>query len=168
MVDQNYDAAIFQDLGSQPATMEASKAADFYGCVPGHALHVADAEQAYVQAPMKGTPTWVAIPPEHYPEKHKHLYSKLKRPVCRLLRSLYGHPDSGTNWEEFADAGIKKSGFRPMGEEWPACYFHDKLKLMLVVYVDDFKLAGPKQNMTAGWDILRKNLGIEDPVPHRC
>ena len=63
VVDQNYGVAIFQDLGSQPATMEAPKAADFYGCVPGHALHVADAEQAYVQAPMKGTPTWVAIPP---------------------------------------------------------------------------------------------------------
>ena len=30
-----------------------------------------------------------------------------------------------------------------MGEEWPVCYYHEKLKLMLVVYVDDFKLAGP-------------------------
>ena len=35
VVDQNYDAAMFHDLGSAPATMEASKAADFYGCVPG-------------------------------------------------------------------------------------------------------------------------------------
>ena len=106
---------------------------------------MADAKQAYVRAPMKGTPTWVVTPLEHYPEKYKHLYSKLKRPVCRLLRSLYGYPDSGTNWEEFADEGIKKSGFKPMGEEWPACYVHDKLRLMLVVYVDDFKLAGPKE-----------------------
>ena len=67
-----------------------------------------------------------------------------------MLRSLYGHPDSGTNWEEFGDVGTKKSGFQPLGEEWTACYYHDKLKLMLVVCVDDFKVAGPKQNMAAG------------------
>ena len=77
VVDQNYDATIFLDFGSQPATMEASKATDVDGCVPGHALHVADAEQAYVQAPMKGTPTWVARPPEHYPDKYNHLYQKM-------------------------------------------------------------------------------------------
>ena len=52
VVDQNYDAAIFQDLVSQPSTMGASKAADFYGCAPGYDIHVADAEQAYAQAPM--------------------------------------------------------------------------------------------------------------------
>ena len=54
---------MFQDLGSAPATMEASKAADFCGCVPGNEIQVADADQAYVQAPMKGTPTWVAAAP---------------------------------------------------------------------------------------------------------
>ena len=33
VVDQNYDAAMFQDLGSAPATMEAAKVGDFYGCM---------------------------------------------------------------------------------------------------------------------------------------
>ena len=45
--NQNWEAAIFQDLGSCPATMEASKTADFYGLIPGHAVEIADAEQAY-------------------------------------------------------------------------------------------------------------------------
>ena len=58
-----------------------------------------------------------------------------------------GHPDSGTNWEEFADAGIKRSGFKPMGEEWPACYYHHQLKLMLVVYVDALNLPDPNKIM---------------------
>eukprot|EP00974_Lingulodinium_polyedra_P110417 10678474-Lingulodinium_polyedra.AAC.1 len=58
VVDQNYDAAIFQDLGSAPATIEASRAADAYGAAPGHETEVADVEQAYVQADMTGTPTW--------------------------------------------------------------------------------------------------------------
>eukprot|EP00974_Lingulodinium_polyedra_P117996 11165496-Lingulodinium_polyedra.AAC.1 len=58
VVGQNYDAAIFQDLGSSPATLEASRAADAYGAAPGHATDEADSEQAYVQADMPGTPTW--------------------------------------------------------------------------------------------------------------
>ena len=36
---------------------------------------------------------------------------------------------------------------------------------MLVVYVDDFKLSGPKQNMKEGWDLIREVLDIEDPAP---
>ena len=34
VVGQNYDAATVKDLGSQPATMEASKAADLHVCAP--------------------------------------------------------------------------------------------------------------------------------------
>ena len=36
VIDQIFDAAMFQDLGSSPATMEAAKIANFFGCVPGH------------------------------------------------------------------------------------------------------------------------------------
>ena len=88
VVDQNYDAAMFQDLGSAPATMEASKIGDFYGCVPGHSLEIADAVQAYVQADMKGTPTWVCLPPDQRPAAWKHM----RKPVCRMRKALYGHP----------------------------------------------------------------------------
>ena len=54
VINQNDDAAIFEDLGSSPATLEASRAADAFGAAPGHALEVADAEQAYAQAEMMG------------------------------------------------------------------------------------------------------------------
>ena len=50
---------MFQDLGSAQATMEASKVADFYGRALGNVIKTADAEQAYVQAPMTGVPTWI-------------------------------------------------------------------------------------------------------------
>ena len=102
--------------------MEASRAADYYGCAPGHVLHVADAEQAYVQAPMKGTPTWVAIPDEAIPPHLRAKYKSMKRPVCRMIYSLYGHPDAGTNWEEFADEGIRRAGFTQISKDWPSCY----------------------------------------------
>jgi len=38
------------------------------------------------------------------------------------------------------------------------------LKLFLVVYVDDFKLSGPKGSLDEGWDLIRQ--GIKTDVPH--
>ncbi len=38
--NQDYQAAIFQDLGSAPATMAASRAADCFGCAPGNVIEV--------------------------------------------------------------------------------------------------------------------------------
>ena len=46
VVDQNYDAAIFQDLGSTPATMEASKMADFCGCCPSDAVFLSSVSES--------------------------------------------------------------------------------------------------------------------------
>ena len=59
VIDQHYEAAIFQDLSSTPATLEASRVADAFGAQDNWATEVADAEQAYVQADMQGTSTWV-------------------------------------------------------------------------------------------------------------
>ena len=62
VIDQNFDAAMFQDLGSSPATMEAAKIADFFGCVPGHSLEIADAVQAYLQAEMNEGHSNMGVP----------------------------------------------------------------------------------------------------------
>ena len=67
VVSQNWQRAIFEDLGNAPATMDASRAADCYGRVPGHAIEMADAEQAYIQAELGGTACWVCVPPEQRP-----------------------------------------------------------------------------------------------------
>jgi len=40
-------------------------------------------------------------------------------------------------------------------------YFQKELKLLLVIYVDDLKLAGPKENLAKGWEMLRSKLKIE-------
>ena len=94
--DQNHNYAIFQDLGSSLATLQAAKAVDFFGCLPDHAVEVVDAEQAYIQADMKGDPTWVCLPPEARPDWWQKKCPNLRRLVCRLLNALYGHPDAGT------------------------------------------------------------------------
>ena len=68
-------------------------------------------------------------------------------------------------WEVHCDKHVQSVGFKLVGEEWQSCYFHPTLKLYLVVYVDDFKLSGPKENLSTGWSLFRKGLDIEPPVP---
>ena len=88
VVNQNWEAALFQNLGSSPATMEAGKVADFMGCLKGNTTQQADAEQAYVQADLQGTETWVWLPPEAWQEapdwikkRFKHMYEDSSVPT---------------------------------------------------------------------------------------
>ncbi len=92
--------------------MDASRAADCYGCFPGHTVEIADVEQAYVQAELKGTPTWVSLPPDQAPERYRHM----REPDFPLRRAFYGHPDSGTFWEQHCHDAAVREGFRPVGE----------------------------------------------------
>jgi len=71
--------------------MEAAKAVDAYGLFVGHATEQTDAEQAYTQSKLGGTPTWVRLPRERWPPAWKSMVD----PVCPLRLSLYGHADSG-------------------------------------------------------------------------
>ena len=43
VVDEWWQAAQFEDLGSSPATLESARAADMYGCLQGHDVQTADA-----------------------------------------------------------------------------------------------------------------------------
>ena len=74
----------------------------------------------------------------------------MRKPVVLLKKAFYGHPDAGTFWEEHCDESVKRAGFRPVHDTWPSCYFRKELQLFLVVYVDDFKLSGPKQHLKQG------------------
>ena len=145
--DENWQSATFQDLGSSLASQEAGKACDAYGCFPGHEVQQADAEQAYVQAKLTGTETWIAIPEEGWPDSWFHDGSgrsqpKYKTPCVRLHYALYGHPDSGTFWEKHCDRALRQQGFGPV-TTWQSCYYHRKLRLFLTMYMDDFKMSGP-------------------------
>ena len=117
----------FQDLGSSLATLQVAKAVDFFGCLTGSAIEIADAEQAYTQADMKGDPTWVCLPPEARPSWWRNKFPNLRRPVRRLKKkALCGHPDAGAYWEQKCDAHVQAVGFVPIGLEWPSCYYRAK------------------------------------------
>ena len=96
-------------MASQPATLEASAAADFYGLLEDNDTEVADAVQAYIQARLKGdNKTMVHIPWHQWPQKWKD--ADMKRPVCPLNLALYGHPQSGAFWEEHAESKLLSEG----------------------------------------------------------
>ena len=120
--DAHYDSAVFTEMNSCPATMEAAKFGDFYGLLPDHKITTADARQAYTQAAFEGTPTFVRLPKRQWPVEwwNRRLYD----PVCRLTRALYGHPCAGGIWEAHCDVKLKQQGFAPVGDEWRSCYFH--------------------------------------------
>ena len=101
------------------------------------------------------------LPPEAIPDEYKKLY---RRPVVLCTHAIYGHPDAGASWEVYCDEAVKRQGFEPMGENWPSVYFHKKLKLLLAIYVDDLKMAGPTQNLKEGWSLLRQAIEIEPEV----
>ena len=87
--NQHWEAAFFQDLGNSPATFEASRWADFYGCIPGHNVKLADAIQAYIQARLTGPPCCVELPEDAWPDDID--IRKFRRPVVRLVKALYGN-----------------------------------------------------------------------------
>ena len=67
VTDEFHQAAIFQELSSNPASMEAAKVVDAISCFPGNWGMQADAEQAYIQAPIDDTiaETWIRLPKEN-------------------------------------------------------------------------------------------------------
>eukprot|EP00972_Heterocapsa_arctica_P025538 3759700-Heterocapsa_arctica.AAC.1 len=54
----NYPPVTLIELSSCPATLEAAKSVDAFGLLPGHDVEQCDAQQAYVQSKLGGTPTW--------------------------------------------------------------------------------------------------------------
>ena len=90
--------------------MEASRAADAYGMLPGNDIEVADVDSAYTQSYLDSDiKTWVAIPREQWPQEW---FDKgYRNPVCPLVLSLYGHPDAGGYWERHCDTFLQTIGW---------------------------------------------------------
>ncbi len=161
--DDNYEAAMFQEMGSAPATMEAIKSCDFYSLLPGHIGQQSDAESAYTQSKLSSfVKTWVRIPRHEWPADGS--WNGIVDPVCPLILALYGHPDAGGYWEQHCDLILRDCGFVAVSN-WRSCCFHPLLKLSLIVYVDDFKMAGPADSMEKGWALLRPLIKMDEPTP---
>lgn len=45
-------------------------------------------------------------------------------------------------------------------------FIHPSLNLLLVVFVDVLKMAGPTKNMKKGWKSISSVIDIDEPEPH--
>ena len=72
--DENSDYAIFSEMSSSPASMEAAKVLDAFGSQPGFAKEQADARQAYTQAIFTGVPTYLRLPRNRWPKQWQNNY----------------------------------------------------------------------------------------------
>ena len=77
---------------------------------------------------------------------------------------LYGHPDAGGYWESHRKDRLVAGGFTPVSD-WNSMYWHSDLKLLLMVYVDDFKMSGPCENMNKGWELIRTSIITDEQWP---
>ena len=156
--DENNDHAIFSELGSSPASMEAGKIIDVFGSQPGYSKQQGDAKQAYTQALFDGVETWVRLPRNRWPKE----WEGMNDPVCPLRLALYGHPDSGGLWERHCQQELEKVGWTAvLPEIWQSVFYHAELDLLLVIYVDDFKMAGPEGNLDKGWETINSVIDMD-------
>ena len=142
---------------------------DFIGRIPGNASEDSDAVKAYTQVRLDSltellgedvqAETWITLPRERRPKS----WDKIENPVCPLLRNLYGHPLAGLIWEKHCQKYILDAGFEKI-PGWECLFVHRIKKLFLSVYVDDFRMAGQKENLSNMWQVLRKHLTLEDAV----
>ena len=157
--------ALYQTMSASPASITAANAMISYGLVQRHKITSADAVKAYLQSLLNSlAETWVRLPREVWPESwfDEHGRPRYKRPVIRLLRSLYGHPEAGAHWERKLEQELLDMGAVRV-PEYPSTYtFPSYGHLALVVYVDDFLLSGDSNFHDAFWSELPKRIMIED------
>ena len=105
-----------------------------------------DAIQAYIQALFTGVPTWLTLPQNRWPD---HWEKQFWQPMVPSVLALYGHPGSGGIWENNLNSKIGKEGWKEiLPDVWQSIFYHAEYNCMLVVYVGDFKLAGPTETWT--------------------
>ena len=152
-------------MSASPAAITAANAIISYGLMQGHKITSADAVKAYLQSLLNSlAETWVRLPREVWPESwfDEHGRPRHKRPVIRLLRSLYGHPEAGAHWERKLEQELLDMGAVRVPEYTSTYTFPSYGHLALVVYGDDFFLSGDSSFDDAFWSELSKRFMIED------
>ena len=160
--DQNGIKAAFDYISASPTGVHSSNINLFYGALRGHKTTQADAVRAYVQTTLKSRhPTYVRIPPALRPA---HWKGKYEEPYCRLVKALYGHPESGGHWERHLLAALLKCGARPVRNH-PSSFWFAEERVLLTVYVDDLLMSGPSGNHDKIWSRIMKEVKLDPPEP---
>eukprot|EP00973_Karenia_brevis_P063101 8773110-Karenia_brevis.AAC.1 len=84
--------------------------------------------------------------------------------MCRLVKALYGHPESGGHWEKYLTKALVMGGGAPV-QNHPSSFWFAQQRVVLTVYVDDLLMSGPSGAHDALWASTRKHVKLEDPEP---
>ena len=84
----------------------------------------------------------------------------IDRPVLQLRAMVPGCTNHVSMWVDKCHENLRKAGFQSLGEEQVPIYLHTKLRLLLMISGDRFKIAGPAENLDQGWALLRKRIEI--------
>ena len=166
--DEDGIYAVFSEQGASASHTAATKVIDAIAHMPGMGGSDADAKAAYTQILLSEAEellgmnvipeTWITLPRARWPKEWFELEKKHGKgfePVCPLLRNLYGHPLAGLLWEKGAEKKLLHLGFEKV-PQWESLYFHRSKQLLLGVYVDDFHMAGKKENLAPMWKEMDK------------
>ena len=166
--DENGLQAVFAEQGTSASHMICAKFLDAVSRIEGYDGNDSDAQKAYTQAKLTdfegNTETWIDLPEDQWPDEWKK--KGYKRPIVRLIRNLYGHPLAGLYWEKHCHEIITKCGWEAV-QGWECLFKHKQYRAFLSVYVDDFKVAAPKNVMPRIWaDLGAKDmLRLDPPTP---
>ena len=118
--DEYGAAAVYQELGANPTSVQGLNNCLAYGSLPGHKTTAADAVKAYIQALLRSQhQTWISLPPELRPKWWKEKF--IKR-VVLLVKALYGHPDAGGLWEQHFKKILKEQTGEEI-QEFPGNFY---------------------------------------------
>ena len=98
----------------------------------------------------------------------KPLAQTLEQRVLATYCSIgFGITWAPRQWRYFAKPLELKNWKRRLGQGLPdvrqTIFYHAEYNCMLVVYVDDFKLAGPTENMEKALASIRRAVNIGEP-----
>ena len=79
-------------------------------------------------------------------------------------RKIHGHSDAGGYWESHCKDRLIAGGFTAISD-WNSMYWRSKLKLLLIVYLDDSNMSGPGENMSKGSQLIRTSIKTDEPSP---
>ena len=79
------------------------------------------------------------------------------------MLALYGHPDAGGFWEQRCEDVVTKCGW--VRTSWASLYVHTKTRSLLIICVDDFRMAAKPEYTVQLWGELRKFLRLDMPTP---
>ena len=73
----------------------------------------------------------------------------------------------GVFWEKSCEESVKKAGFVAV-EGWRSTFWHPSKKALLIIYVDDFKLASWGNTSEGIWADLKRTIALgEVTEPNR-